>query len=279
MIRIDEIKQIDKKRIALIDTSSISFMQGLKRNGVNPDSVLRDYELILIPKWVLIEIEDSVDRSAYVQNLIDEGYPICYIAEETYTELAGYEEGNLYQIVLASTSRIASIRSYLRRHVQSKDALDMESYATWINRLYKEWPIQGEELSSGRIRKKNAGEVSITILVEVLSWYYSDTESLTVYSQDSDTYEFQRNAEESLREFFASRTPVPISCKSNDAILCQLFRKGVMDEDDIKIYRKDARRITYSREQSDHSVVLVTKHIGNEDFVKLIKDEAVHIIF
>ena len=34
MIRIDEIKQIDKKRIALIDTSSISFMQGLKRNGV-----------------------------------------------------------------------------------------------------------------------------------------------------------------------------------------------------------------------------------------------------
>ena len=62
-------------------------------------------------------------------------------------------------------------------------------------------------------------------------------------------------------------------------MLCQLFRKGVMDEDDIKQYRKDVRRITYSREQSDHSVVLVTKHIENEDFVKLIKDEAVHIIF
>lgn len=279
MIRIDEIKQIDKKRIALIDTSSISFMQGLKHNGINPDSVLRDYELILIPKWVLIEIEDSADRSSYVQNLIDEGYPIYYIAEETYTDLAGYEEGNLYQIVLASTFRIASIRSYLRRHVQNKDALDMESYATWINRLYEEWPIQGEELSSGRIRKKNAGEVSITILAEVLSWYYPETEWLTVYSQDSDTYEFQRNAEDSLREFFASRTPVPISCKSNDAILCQLFRKGVMNEDDIKQYRKDARRITYGREQSDHSVVLVTKHFENEDFVKLIKDEAVHIIF
>lgn len=81
-------------------------------------------------------------------------------------------------------------------------------------------------MSSGRTKRKNAGEVSITILAEVVSWYYPKTEALTVYSQDSDTYEFQRKAEGNLREIFTSRTPVPVSYKSNDAILCQLFREG-----------------------------------------------------
>ena len=75
-----------------------------------------------------------------------------------------------------------------------------------------------------RIKKKNAGEVSITILAEVVSWYYPETEALTIYSQDGDTYEFQRKAEASLRELFTLGTPVPVSYKSNDAILCQPFR-------------------------------------------------------
>ena len=31
-------------------------------------------------------------------------------------------------------------------------------------------------------KKKNAGEVSITILAEIVSWYYPETKTLTVYS-------------------------------------------------------------------------------------------------
>ena len=54
----------------------------------------------------------------------------------------------------------------------------------------------------------------------------SGNRALTIYSQDSDTYEFQRKAEASLREIFALRTPVSVSYKRNDVILCQLFRDG-----------------------------------------------------
>lgn len=278
-MRIREITQIDNKNIALMDTSSISFLQVLKNKGIKSDIVLKDYDLILIPKWVLNEINDAAGRTEYLQSLIDSGYPIYCIAEETYSNLVDYEEGNLYQIVSASTSLLGRLRAYLRKFVERTDSLDMAEYSTWIQQLYDEWPIPGDNLSNGRIRKKNAGEVSITILAEVISWYYPATEALTVYSQDGDTYEYQRAAETKLREIFVSRTPVPISYKSNDAILCQLFREKEIDLDGVLSCRTDKRRITYSIEKPDHSVVLVTEVVDNESFVTLIQKEAIHIIF
>lgn len=139
--------------------------------------------------------------------------------------------------------------------------------------------ISDQVLSSGRIKKKNAGEVSITILAEIVSWYYPETKTLTVYSQDRDTYEFQRKAEADLRDIFALRTPVPVSYKSNDAILCQLVRDGKINFEDLNDYRKDVRKITYSKEQDDQSIVLVTELVDNELFIQLAADKTVHIIF
>ena len=279
-MQITKITELDGKRhIALLDTSSISFMQGLSEKGLQVEAILKDYDLILIPEWVVTEINDAPGRADYVQKLIDEEYPIYCIEEGTYTDLANGEEGNLYQIVLASTSRLARIRSYLRQYVGKADPLDMDAYRDWIKKLYDEWPIPGETLSNGRIRKKNAGEVSITILAEIVSWYYPETKALTIYSQDGDTYEFQRKAEAELRDVFATRTPVPVSYKSNDAILCQLVRNGNINIDNLGDYRKDVRKITYSKEQDDHSIVLVTELVDNALFAQLVDDETVHIIF
>ena len=51
MIEIKEITEIgNKKHIALLDTSSVSFMQGLQMKGLEPEIVLKDYDLILIPE-------------------------------------------------------------------------------------------------------------------------------------------------------------------------------------------------------------------------------------
>lgn len=277
---ITQITSIDnKKHIAILDTSSISFMQILESKGISLDCILKDYDLVIIPQWVLTEVKDAEGRVAYLQKLIELGYPIYSIAEEDYSNLAENEEGNLYQIVLASTYQIGRIKSYLRRFVEKTDVLDVGAYKEWINKLYDEWPITGETLSSNRAKKKNAGEVSITILAEVVSWYYPETKALTVYSQDSDTYEFQRKAEASLREIFTSRTPVPVSYKSNDAILCQLLREGKINIENLGDYRKDIRKITYSKVQDDHSVILVTEVIDNDMFLELVEDTTVHIIF
>lgn len=183
MIEIVKITKIDnKKHIALLDTSSISFMQTLQIKGVRSESVLKVYDLILIPQWVLMEINDAPGRANYVQGLVEQGYPIYSIEEKIYSDLANNEEGNLYKIVRASTRQLGRIRSYLRRYVEKADTLDMDAYQEWIQKLYDEWPISEEMLSTGRIKKKNAGEVSITILAEVISWYYPETKTLTVYS-------------------------------------------------------------------------------------------------
>lgn len=270
---------VNKKHIALLDTSSISFMQVLHEKGIVAEEILKEYDLVLIPEWVLTEIKDAEGRAGYLQFLIEQGYPIHSIAEEDYANLANQEEGNLYQIVYASTSKLGVIRSYLRRVVEKEDVLDMDLYQEWINKLYNEWPIQGQILSSGRIKKKNAGEVSITILAEVISWYYPETEVLTIYSQDSDTYEFQRNAENDLRKRFSTRTPIAVSYKSNDAILCQLFRNGKISVENVKKYRKDKRKLTYSKVKDDHSVILVTEVVDNALFLELVQDQSVHIIF
>ena len=114
MIEIVKITKIDnKKHIALLDTSSISFMQTLQIKGVRSESVLKVYDLILIPQWVLMEINDAPGRANYVQGLIEQGYPIYSIEEKIYSDLANNEEGNLYKIVLASTRQLGRIRSYI----------------------------------------------------------------------------------------------------------------------------------------------------------------------
>lgn len=76
------------------------------------------------------------------------------------------------------------------------------------------------------------------------------------YTYEFQTYEFQRKAEADLRDVFAMRTPVPVSYKSNDAILCQLARDGKISIDNLSDYRKDVRKITYSKEQDDYSIMI-----------------------
>ena len=243
MIEIETIRKMDdKKHIAILDTSSISFLQGLTIKGLHSEDILRDYDLILIPEWVLNEINDAKGRAYYIQSLIEKGYPIYCIKEESYSSLTNGEEGNLYQIVIASTRQLAKVRSYLRCYVEKADPLDMDAYKDWIKKL-------------------------------------SETKTLTIYSQDGDTYEFQRKAEADLKKMFMKKTPVPVSFKSNDAILCQLVREGKINIHDLDYFRTDNRKITYSKEQDDHSIVLITELVNNDFFSKLVADKTVHIIF
>lgn len=72
MTEIPEIIKIENKsHIAILDTSSISFMQILYAKGLKPEEILKDYDLILIPKWVLAEINDAAGRVNYVHELIE----------------------------------------------------------------------------------------------------------------------------------------------------------------------------------------------------------------
>lgn len=159
----------------------------------------------------------------------------------------------------------------------------MDPSEVWLERMYDEWPISGKALSTGRVLKKNAGDISLTILTEVFAWYYDDVDTLTIYTQYTDAYDFQTSAEKKLkgnREFSPElESPISVAFKSNDFILCQMYREGTLTMDDIRQLRRDDRKLTYTKQQADESVVCRKEVVTKEQFVELIQDATVQILF
>lgn len=266
-------------KIALMDNSAVAFMEQMERNGISAKELLRGYDAVFIPRWVIEEVSDSSYRSEYINSLIDNGFPIYSIAEESYSELANGEEGNLYRIVYAAVSTLGALRSYLRRYVQKEDIIDMSAYSDWISEMYRNWPLSDTNTDTGRTKKKNAGEISLTILAEVFSWYYPDTELITVYTQDRDAFDYQMSAHRQLKEVFRERTSVDVSYKSNDFLLYQMYRDGTITREKINDVRKDERVVTYTKRRPDQAVALASKKLNNRQFIDLLEDESVQIIF
>ncbi|MCM1122202.1 MAG: hypothetical protein NC416_06440, partial [Eubacterium sp.] len=214
-------KYDNEKRIALLDNSTVSFMLQLDNKGHKPDNLLKGYDVIFIPEWVVEEIQDSEVRVQYIERLVKAGIPIKIIKESLYSDLMDKKEIFLYEIVKAAVSRLAVFKRYFREKIDKENPLDMDSYEKWISDMYANWPLTGKTTAGGRIKRKNAGEISLTILSEIFSWHYPDTELLTIYTQDSDSYAFQSCAEIQLKQekIFENATPVSVTYRSNDSIL------------------------------------------------------------
>lgn len=268
-------------KIALLDNSAISFMLQLNNKGYRPEVLLQGYDVIFLPGWVVEELRDSEFRSRYIERLVQEGIPIRIIEESFYSDLMDGEEIYLYDIVKASVSRLGAFLKYIRLHIEKEDLLDMEPYEDWIRDMYANWPMQEVLTANGRIKKKNAGEISLTILSEIFSWHYPNTEVLTIFTQDTDSYIFQKCAEEQLKkkEYLKSITPISITYRSNDSILCQLYRDKQLSLEEIDGIRKDVRNVTYIQVRKDKTVALETKVVGTEEFKELIQNDSVQIIF
>ena len=280
MLNIPEYRNYSgETKIALMDNSTVAFLEQVERAGISAKELLIGYEVILIPNWVSEEICDSIYRKNFIESLVADGLPIYFIAEENYTDLANGEEGNLYKIVFAAVSTLAAMRSYLHRHVEKSDPLDMEEYAIWLSNMYQNWPLSIITTKSGREKKKNAGEISLTILAEVFSWYYPNIESITMYTQDRDSYDYQTNARNYLRDTFKNQVSVDVSYKSNDFLLCQMYRKGMITLNQVNDLRNDERVVVYTNNREDKSVALATKRTNNQEFIKLLQDVNVQIIF
>ena len=284
MINIPEYQQYNgEKCIALMDNSSLAFMDELNKKSFSCDKVLEFYDLILIPGWVMEEVEDSKYRVAYVEKLRAEGYPVYSIDETKYSFLTGFEEINLYYIVSAVISKVPELMRYIRQNVVKNDLLDLDSAEVWIKKFHDEWPILGNKLLTGRVKKKNAGEISLAILAEIFSWYYCSVDTLTIFTQDADAYDFQMNGERKLKgnkNFTAVlKNPLSVGFKSNDFILSYMYRKGLLKIENIKQLRCASRRLIYVKGKTDSSSVYCDEVVSSGKFVGLIDDCSVQILF
>ena len=182
-----------------MDNSSLALMHELSQKGYSSDKILGVYDLTESSKSpasiaksnkqlfgyeqvakrianirltsdtkvVMEEIEDFAYRSAYIEQLQVQGYLIRWINETNYGTFVNDEDVNLYYIVEAAMSRVSELMRFLRRKVKTEDLIDLPSAEEWMNRLYDEWPVCGKTLPTGRVLKKNAGEISLTILAEI----------------------------------------------------------------------------------------------------------------
>ena len=78
---------------------------------------------------------------------------------------------------------------------------------------------------------------------------------------------------------FFDRTPVDVSFKSNDFLLYQMYKNKTITQEKINEVRKDERTVIFTRKRADQSTALVTKKLNNSQYIELLGDGAVQIIF
>ena len=72
---------------------------------------------------------------------------------------------------------------------------------------------------------------------------------------------------------------MPISFKTNDFLLKQLYSKGLIDKSMIESIRDTERTVLYNVVLADGSIVSLKKKISKEDFSNLLDNPDFSIIF
>ena len=281
---------LDKKpnaKVCILDNNSVEFLNKLKTKDISTVEIFKQYDVVLIPNWVLIEISDSRFRSDFIEELRDNGVNIYKIQEKEYIYLANGQELNILKIVLASVKMFQKINSYIHKNfIQGKNLEDIQyEYVEWIDKLYIDWPILGDFIKgSTRIQKKNAGEISITILANILSYYYPKLSCITLATFDKDCYDCVNCSHEELKRDinFKEKQYCKITFKSNDFIIFELVNSNFCNKKKIECninIRCESRRIKYNYRAEDNSIREYYESINNNKFLELIDDPNIYIIY
>lgn len=267
---------ITYKHIALLDNCSITFLQDLERKGIETKQLFTIYDCVVIPTWIKNEFANSEQTEKYLQLLLSQGVQIKESNVTDFSDLipSMKSEKLILDLFIASSSLFSQIIKYLYKNVQKEDLLNLEDSHVWIKELYDNWPM-----TNGN-RKKNAGEISITVLANILSIFYPNLKTITIFTHDKDTYDAHHKATEVLQHTNNELVQqTPIAFKSNDFLLKQLYSKGLIGKSMIESIRDTERSVIYNIIQADGSIVSFKKKITKEDFNNLLDNLDFSIIF
>lgn len=276
-------------KTCIIDNNFLDFCTRLKGKNVSIISLLKQYDVMIIPSWVNVEINDSTIRPAYLQELKDNGINVYIIDETEYIDLANDEELNILYIIMYSVLIFGQIHGYMKNSIlqnQPYEDIDYE-FTEWINILYNNWPLSGKEvgpITNRRIQKKNADEIFISILAHILSYYFPKLKSITMLTFDWDCYNCIYYAKDKFDgdNNFKNRDYASITFKSNDLILYELVSNKHYTIDYIKGIINNVRTprtIKYSRKKEDNSYEDKRLNIDNLIFIDMICDDSLYIKF
>jgi hypothetical protein len=270
-------------KVCILDNNSVEFLTRVS-GSISPEKIFRQYDMIFIPQWVWTEVCDSQNRKSYINDL--KHYSKVQIIDEVdYLTLVDYKEAELYYLLLYCCYNVSRLVSFIKKNIlKNRPVEDLDPYEEWLGVFYEEG-LDQKKLSNGRIQRKNAGEISISVLSYILSYYYSESiYSITIFSSDRDTYEFVSKAKEMLfkDERFKGRSNTSITFKSGDFLIYEWTRLGYIDEQNINTFvdsYRQTRRIKFTRKKQDNSIEEQDKLIDNAAFLEMLKDGTIHLIF
>jgi hypothetical protein len=73
-------------KVCIFDNNFVDFCTRLKGKDILVVSQLKQYDTIIIPCWVDVEIKDSPIRIAYIEELRDAGIYVYIIGETEYID-------------------------------------------------------------------------------------------------------------------------------------------------------------------------------------------------
>lgn len=271
-------------KIGILDNNTINFL--VKADKISfTNKILSGYNLLLIPNWVYEEVSDSRERVDYLELLSNNDINVFLINEFDYEEISKWKQQYVYKFFLYSCFKVAKLKCYLKRYVERNMPLsDLEDYKIWIEQFYNN-AFDGDKLNNGRQQRKNAGEISICVLAFIISYIYSlNKHSITILSNDRDTYDFISYAKNKLMndEFLKNKNSLAITFKSNDFIIREIHLSDYIKcnnclQDLLKL--RDEKRSKYIKYASDESIEEHEHVISNCEFEKLLKDKTFNIIF
>ena len=270
-------------KVCILDNNSVEFLTWVSES-ISPEKIFNQYDIVIIPQWVWNEICDSENRKSYVNDL-KQYSKVQIIDEVDYLILVDYKEAELYYLFLYCCYNVSRLVSFIKKNIlKNKPVEELEPYEDWLCVFYEKG-LDKKELSNGRIQRKNAGEISISVLSYVLSFYYNkNIDNITVFSTDRDAYEFVSKAKEMLYkdERFKDRANTSITFKSNDFLIYEWYKLGYIDKQRINTFvdrYRQARRIKFTRKKKNNSIEEQDKLIDNAAFLEMVKDNTIYLIF
>lgn len=276
-------------KVCILDNNMIEILTRIS-TIITQDRIFGQYDIILVPRWVYEEVQDSDVRVRYINELRDKYNLNLYVIEEKdYSELINFKEADLFYIFVYSCRVLTNLISFINKNIidtkapESKIIDELPSYEDWLDKLYNEG-FDSKVLANRRTQKKNAGEVSICVLANILSLYYDKFDNVTIFSFDGDTYNFALESKKKLINdvrFNAGRFK-PITYKSNDVLIHEWLRQGHIKEADLEsIVEKirQGRKVKYTKQAPDLSIQEHEELLDNNQFCQLILQGGLHIIF
>ncbi|MBU3137835.1 hypothetical protein KPL39_16370 [Clostridium gasigenes] len=268
------------KNICILDNNSIGFLLKVE-SDIAIEEFFKQYDLVLLPKWVEVEVNDGYYRKQYISRVAElEDILFCCVDEFWYLDLLKGKDGFLFKIFSEICRADSNINSFMKRDIlNGKGIEDLPDYEEWLGLLYDSG-FQNEELSNKRNKKKNAGEISICVLSYIISKFY-EVDNVTTVSQDGGTYYMTKRAEEHLGDNIKFEYDNPITFKSNDFIINEFYKLGNLKEEvHEKISNlRSKRKLKFTRVKEDGSIEERWKIVDNDEFIELLQDNTLQIIF